>query len=223
LVRARSGNEFGHYKQSTILRRIRRRMQLAHVEELEEYLAILRSQPEEVQALAEDFLITVTNFFRDMAVFDYIEREVVHQLFAHKSASDTVRVWSVGCSTGEEAYSLAMLLLEQASRQEGAPEIQIFASDLHERSLGKARQGVYPEDIETDVAGERLKRFFIKESGCYRLRKEVRDLVVFAPHNVLSDPPFSRIDLILCRNVLIYLQRDVQSDLIDLFHYALNS
>src|SRR5690606_30160507 len=205
-----------------ILRRIQRRMQLCHVEELPAYLALLRDQPDEVRALADDLLITVTNFFRDRDVFETLEKEVLPQLFEGKGPEESIRVWSVGCATGEEAYSLAMLLMEEAARHDAPPHVQVFASDLHERSLVRAREGFYPGDIETDVSAERLKRFFVKEDGGFRIRKEVRELVVFAPHNLLADPPFSRIDLLACRNVLIYLQRDVQKDVVELFHYALN-
>ncbi len=220
-IRARTGRDFSRYKRATVLRRIARRMQMAHVEELPAYVALLRERPDEVHALADDLLITVTNFFRDPEVFGVLEAEVVPGLFDGKTADDTVRLWSVGCATGEEAYSLAILLLEEAARRDVAPQIQVFASDLHERSLDRAREGFYPGDIETDVSAERLGRFFVKDDGGYRIRKEVRELVVFAPHDLLADPPFSRLDLLTCRNVLIYLQREVQRDVIDLFHYAL--
>jgi len=220
-IRARTGRDFSRYKRATVLRRIARRMQMAHVEELPAYVALLRERPDEVHALADDLLITVTNFFRDPEVFGMLEAEVVPGLFDGKTADDTVRLWSVGCATGEEAYSLAILLLEEATRREVTPRIQVFASDLHERSLDRAREGFYPGDIEADVSAERLKRFFVKDDGGYRIRKEVRELVVFAPHNLLGDPPFSKLDLLTCRNVLIYLQREVQRDVVDLFHYAL--
>ena len=220
-VRARTGRDFSRYKRSTVMRRLRRRMQLTQTEELSDYLLLLRQEPSEIVALSDDFLITVTNFFRDPAVFAELEQNVIPQLFADKGPEQNVRVWSVGCSTGEEAYSLAMLLLEEAGRREAPPEIQVFASDLHESSLLKAREAYYPGDIKETVSAERLRRFFIKEDNGYRIRKEVRDLVVFAPHNLLGDPPFSRIDLIACRNLLIYLQRTVQHEVIELFHYAL--
>ena len=224
-IRARTGRDFSRYKRSTILRRIQRRMQLRSVVELADYLEILRAEPEEVRDLADDFLITVTNFFRDPEVFEALEQDIIPQLFEEKGSNDDIRVWSVGCATGEEAYSLAMLLMEQAARHEAehgiGPRLQVFASDLHERSLAKAREGFYPGDIETDVSPERIRRFFHKEDGGFRVRKELRELVVFAPHNLLGDPPFSKLDLISCRNVMIYLQRDVQQDVIDLFHYAL--
>lgn len=221
-IRAHTGRDFSRYKRSTILRRTARRMQIRQVEELSRYLDVLRADPEEVRALAEDLLITVTNFFRDSEVFEVLEREVVPQLFEGKSPDDEIRVWTVGCATGEEAYSLAMLLVEEAGRRADPPRVQIFASDLHERSLEKARAGFYPGEIEQDVSPARLKRFFEKENGAYRIRKELRELVVFAPHNVMGDPPFSRIDLISCRNLLIYLRREVQPDVVALFHYALN-
>lgn len=220
-VRARTSRDFSHYKRSTILRRITRRMQFNHIEQLPAYLELLRKQPDEVTALADDLLITVTNFFRDRSVFETLEKEIIPKLFDNRRGDEPIRVWSVGCATGEEVYSLAMLLLEEAARRESVFSLQIFASDLHERSLSKAREGFYPGDIETDVNPERLKRFFVKEDSGYRIRKDVRELVVFAPHNLLSDPPFSRIDLIACRNLLIYLERQIQRDVIELFHYAL--
>lgn len=221
-VRARTNMDFSKYKLSTVLRRIRRRMQLHQKELLAEYLEYLRGAPSEASLLAEEFLITVTQFFRDAEVFDFLEKEIVPKLFLKKSASDNLRVWSVGCATGEEAYSIAMLVLEQAGRMTDAPHIEIFASDLHEPSLRRAREGLYPDTIEAEVSPERLKRFFVKEDNSYRIRREVREIVVFANHNLLRDPPFSRLDLVVCRNLLIYLQRDLQDDVIDLFHYALN-
>ena len=220
-LRARTGRDFSRYKRSTIMRRLRRRMQLAYIEKIEDYLHFLRQHSEEVVALSNDFLITVTNFFRDAAVFEQLKEEVIPHLFENKRPDQSVRVWTVGCSTGEEAYSLAMLLLEEAAQYEAPPEIQLFASDLHESSLHQAREGFYSGDIKGDISPERLRRFFIKEDSGYRIRKEVRDLVVFAPHNLLSDPPFSKLDLISCRNLMIYLQREVQHDVIALFHYAL--
>ncbi|MEQ8847499.1 CheR family methyltransferase [Botrimarina sp.] len=220
-IRARTGRDFSSYKQSTVLRRIRRRMQLHQVELLEGYLEMLRKSADEVRALADDMLITVTNFFRDTETFEYFAGEVLPQLMAGKGAEDELRVWSVGCATGEEAYSLAMLLVETLGDRETAPRIQVFASDLHERSLRHAREGAYPGDIGVDVSPERLKRFFVRENGGYRVRKELREMVVFAPHNLLGDPPFSRMDIIFCRNLLIYLRREVQRDVAELFHYAL--
>jgi two-component system, chemotaxis family, CheB/CheR fusion protein len=221
ILRTRTGRDFSRYKSATLLRRISRRMQLNYIEDFNRYMDRLRDHPEETQALADDLLITVTSFFRDREVFEKLEKEVVPSLFEGKSSQDILRVWSVGCATGEEAYSLAMIFIEEASRREAPPQIQIFASDLHKRSLDSAREGVFTGDIANDVSPHRLKRFFHKEDSGYRIRKEVRDVVVFAPHNLLGDPPFLRINLISCRNLLIYLDRSVQGDAIDLFHYAL--
>jgi two-component system, chemotaxis family, CheB/CheR fusion protein len=222
-LRARSGRDFSRYKRATLLRRIQRRMQIRHVEKLDAYLDLMRGDAAEVRSLADDLLITVTNFFRDPNVFDQLEKDVVPQLFAERAPGESVRVWSVGCATGEEAYSIAILLLEEAARHEAPREIQVFASDLHEPSLEKARAGYYPHDIEADVSPERLRKFFHKEKEGYRVRKEVRELVIFTPHNVMADPPFSRVDLLSCRNLMIYLQRNVQNLMIDLFHYALRA
>src|SRR5262245_50465558 len=223
-VRARTGRDFTRYKRSTIMRRIQRRMQLRYVEELDRYVEFLRQSPEEVRALSDDLLITVTSFFRDPEVFEQINKEIVPKVFEEKGPDDELRIWCVGCATGEEVYSIAILMLEEAANREGlAPKLHIFASDLHERSLEMAREGFYPGDIATEVSKERLKRFFVEETGGYRVRKEVRETVVFAPHNLLGDPPFSRLDLIVCRNLMIYLQRDVQSDVLRIFHYSLKS
>lgn len=222
ILKTRTDRDFSRYKTATILRRISRRMQLNYVEDFNRYIDRLREHPEETTALADDLLITVTSFFRDPEVFERLEREIVAKLFEDKTPQDTLRIWSVGCASGEEAYSLAMLFIEEAGRRETPPQIQIFASDLHKRSLDSARDGFFSGDIETNVTPERLRRFFVKENGGYRIRKEVRDLVVFAPHNLLGDPPFLRINLISCRNLLIYLDRSVQADVVDLFHYALS-
>jgi two-component system CheB/CheR fusion protein len=221
-LRVRTNRDFTRYKQSTVLRRIARRMQINHVEDLQTYSETVGNRIEEARSLSDDLLITVTHFFRDPAVFEKLEKELVPQIFARKKQHDTVRVWSVGCATGEEAYSLAIILAEAAGKLEEPPQIQVFASDLHAGSLTRARDAIYPDDIGIDVNAERLARFFRKEDGGYRIRKEIRDLVVFAPHNILSDPPFSRMDLISCRNLLIYLERAVQSEVIEIFHYALN-
>ena len=222
ILHSHTGRDFSRYKRSTMLRRIVRRMQLRQVEELDRYLELLGAEPDEVRTLADDLLITVTAFFRDAPVFDAIAKDVLPRLFDGKGPGDRIRVWSVGCATGEEAYSLGMLMLEEAGRREAPPQIQIFASDLHERSLQKAREGLYPGDITVDVGPERLGRFFQQIDAGYRIRREVRELVVFSPHNLLGDPPFSRVDIVTCRNVLIYLQSDAQQQAMEIFHYALN-
>jgi two-component system, chemotaxis family, CheB/CheR fusion protein len=221
-VRARTNRDFTRYKRSTVMRRIHRRMQLRYIEDLNRYVELLRNTPAEVLALSDDLLITVTSFFRDPKVFDALQNRIIPKLFADKQPEDEIRVWCVGCATGEEVYSVAMLMLEEAARRDGlAPSLHLFASDLHDRSLDVAREGFYPGDIAAEVSPERLKRFFREETGGYRIRKELRDTVVFAPHNLLNDPPFGRLDLLLCRNLLIYLQREIQSDVLRVFHYAL--
>ena len=222
-VRTITGRDFDAYKRSTILRRMRRRMQLHHIEAPSAYLKLLRQVPGEAEALADDLLITVTEFFRDPAAFECLEKEVIPRLFEGKGAEDEVRIWSVGCSTGEEAYSLAILLLEEAARRQEHPpaKVQIFASDLHDGVLKKAREGIYPESIHTSISPERLRRFFTHEDSNYRVRSFVRDVVVFTPHNLLRDPPFARLDLITSRNILMYFQRDAQRDVARIFHYAL--
>jgi two-component system CheB/CheR fusion protein len=221
LLQARTDRDFSRYKPATILRRITRRMQLSYIEDFPRYVEKLREQPEEARALADDFLIPATSFFRDPDVFHKLRDAVIPRIFDGREEGDVIRAWSVGCATGEEAYSLAILMLEEAGRRESSPTLQIFASDLHSHSLDKAREGFYTGDIEAEVTPERLQRFFQKENGGYRIRKEVRDLVVFAPHNLLGDPPFLHLDFIACRNLLIYLQRNVQREVIELFHYAL--
>lgn len=221
-VRARTGRDFTQYKRSTVLRRITRRMQLRGFEALGRYLEVLRQDPEEVRILADELLVTVTSFFRDREVFQALEEVYIPALFGAKEDGDEVRAWTVGCATGEEAYSLAMLLLEAGQRVDKSLSIQVFATDLHERSIQSGRDGFYPGDIEADVGAERLKRWFTKESGGYRIKNEVREVVLFAPHNVLADPPFSRVDLVSCRNLFIYLLRELQQEVTDLFHYALN-
>lgn len=221
LIQARTGRDYSSYKRSTSIRRVSRRMQLNCLDSLPVYLERLRERPDEVRALADDLLITVTNFFRDAEVFHTLEKEVIPKLFEGKGEGEGVRVWSVGCATGEEAYSFAMLLLEESARRDSSVPIQIFATDLHEPSLAKAREGYYSTDIEADVSPERLRRFFQKQNEGYRIRKEVRDLIVFSVHNVLADPPFSRLDLVACRNLLIYIESKVQEEVVELFHYAL--
>jgi two-component system, chemotaxis family, CheB/CheR fusion protein len=222
-VRVRTGQDFSRYKRSTVGRRVMRRMQVVGVQTLDQYLELTREKNgREAAALLDDLLINVTSFFRDAAVFRMLEKDVIPRLFEGKGATDKVRVWSVGCATGEEAYSTGMLLLEEASRRPKGPQVQVFASDLHERSLRYARDGLYPAAIAHDVPRERLDRFFREQDGGYRVTKPLRDIVVFAAHNLLQDPPFSWLDLIVCRNVLIYFQGDAQREVIDLFHYALN-
>ncbi len=221
-IRARTGRDFSQYKRSTVMRRIRRRMQVRFIEEIDRYAEFLRQSQDEVRALSDDLLISVTSFFRDTDVFKRLQEDILPRLFERKGPGDELRVWCAGCATGEEAYSIAMLLLEGSESREGAaPKIQLFATDLHERSLAIARDGFYTGDITAAISPGRLGRFFESEAAGNRIRKEVRNKIVFARHNLLSDPPFSRLDLIVCRNLLIYLQREVHRDVFRLFHYAL--
>ena len=221
-VRARTGHDFSKYKRATVLRRIARRMQVNKTDNFVTYIELLRDSEHEAQALMADLLISVTTFFRDKEVFEAVATQVVPSIFEGRSENDSVRVWIPGCATGEEAYSIAMLLLEEASRREERPPIQVFASDLDNRALSIGREGVYPVAIEADVSQERLRRFFTREKDVYRVRQELRDTVLFASHDLLKDPPFSRIDLISCRNLLIYLDRESQEQVCSTLYYALN-
>ncbi|HEY7638758.1 MAG TPA: CheR family methyltransferase [Steroidobacteraceae bacterium] len=220
-LRVRTGHDFSKYKRSTVLRRIARRMQVTRTDELLQYYEALRENPDEAHALLSDLLISVTTFFRDSESFDELQSSVISQLFSSVE-TESVRVWVAGCATGEEAYSVAIMLLEEASRHEHRPAIQVFGSDLDGRALTTAREGRYPAAIETDVSEDRLRRFFTREADMYRVRQEVRDIVLFAAHDLCKDPPFSHVDLISCRNVLIYLDRDLQEQVCGTFHYALN-
>lgn len=220
-VHARTGHDFNQYKRSTILRRVERRMQLNGFTTLEAYLDYLRHHANEAQAMFNDILIGVTNFFRDRDSWQAVEENAIPALFRDEGREAGIRAWSIGCATGEEAYSLAILLLEHATRLDFRPQIQVFASDLDETSIAHAREGLYPAAIEADVSPERLERFFTREGGYYRVKRELRDAVLFSNHNLLRDPPFARQDLIACRNVLIYLQREVQESIFTIFHYAL--
>ncbi|MBV8376247.1 MAG: histidine kinase, partial [Verrucomicrobia bacterium] len=219
-LRLRTGHEFSYYKRATIVRRISRRLQINGVADVPSYLTFLRTNPGEVGALLQELLISVTNFFRDRASFEAIAI-LVPELFRGKEPGDFVRVWIPACATGEEAYSIAMLLLEHADTLETAPGLQIFGSDLDEIAIQMARKGKYPEAIAADVSEERLRRFFAKEAGSYQIRREVREIVLFTTHDLLKDAPFSRLDLISCRNLLIYLNGAAQKRALDIFHFAL--
>jgi two-component system CheB/CheR fusion protein len=223
LLRHRTGNDFKHYKRGTILRRIERRMQVNGVTDMPAYRDFLQSSADEAAALLKDMLIGVTNFFRDFESFAALDNEVVWRLMgANAEGSDGVlRVWSAGCSSGEEAYSLAMLLSDAMDTTQGMGTVQVFATDIDERAIATARSGIYPESILVDVSSDRLNRYFTKHQNHFRVKKELRDKVLFAVHNILRDPPFSRLHLISCRNLLIYLDRDAQRDILQTFHFAL--
>ncbi|HUB12193.1 MAG TPA: CheR family methyltransferase [Acetobacteraceae bacterium] len=221
LLRAQTGHDFSNYKERTIIRRVRRRMHVLQIEEVPAFIARLRRDPREVSLLFQDLLIGVTSFFRDPDAFAAIARDVVPNLFDGKGPDDTVRVWVAGCATGEEAYSIAILLRE-ASPSRGGPKLQIFASDIDDHALDIARVGRYPATIEKDVTPERLMRFFHREDGTYRIASDLREICLFSSHNLLRDAPFSKLDLISCRNLLIYLSPELQDRIIPLFHYAIN-
>ena len=219
-LRTRTGRDFAYYKRATVVRRIARRMQVNGVEDLPGYLNCLRTRPGEAGALLQDLLISVTNFFRDADCFAALD-EHLGSLFKDKGPNGAVRVWVAACATGEEAYSLAILLCEKARQMEAPPLIQVFATDLDEEAIRAAREGVYPTTIEADVSQDRLRRYFTREHRGYRVRREVREMVLFAQHDLLKDSPFSRLDLVSCRNLLIYLNREAQRRAFDAFHFAL--
>ncbi len=219
-LRRRTGHDFSAYKDTTFQRRVQRRMQVLQTASLEDYVDRLRKEPEEVSALFRDLLIGVTEFFRDAAAFRALETLVIPKLFEGKGVDHEVRVWVAGCSSGEEAYSIAILLREHMDKLRVAPRVQIFATDIDEAAMGLARAARYLPNLVKDVSPQRLERFFIQEAGSYRVTKEMRDMCIFSNHSVIRDPPFSRVDLICCRNLLIYLKPELQSQIVPLFHYA---
>ncbi len=223
LLRAQTGHDFSQYKPSTINRRIERRMAVHQIEVIDSYVKYLQQTPSEVESLFRDLLIGVTNFFRDPEAFKVLEDEVIPKLFEGKPAGAVLRVWSTGCSTGEEAYSIAILLQERIEALKQSYTVQVFATDIDSRAIATARAGLYPASIAADLTPERLARFFSAEpdGGAYRIHKGIRDMLVFSEQDVIKDPPFSRLDLISCRNLLIYLGSALQKKLIPLFHYAL--
>lgn len=221
VLRTRAKQDFNGYKRPTLLRRIQRRMGLARLNTIAEYAKLLRQTPSEVTALADDLLIHVTGFFRDPEAWDALRRHVIAPLVAARAPGAAVRAWVAACSSGEEAYSLAMLLVEEAERAGKPLDVKVFATDLADRTLAHARAGVYPGGIESEIGPERRERFFTREAEQYRVRTDLRDRVVFAPQNILQDPPFSRLDIATCRNLLIYLEPDVQKRVLHLLHFGL--
>ena len=216
-----TGHNFKHYKTSTLTRRTLRRIQVLRVESAEDYVGLLRRDPIEADRLFKELLINVTAFFRDPEAFHSLASEVLPRLLNDRGPNDSVRLWVPGCATGEEAYTLAILLREQLDGMSNPPEVQIFATDIDDPALAIARLGTYPLGIAEEMTAERLKRFFLKKGQHYHIAKEVRELVLFSTHNLINDPPFSKLDLISCRNLLIYLGTHLQKKLIPLFHYAL--
>ena len=223
LLHAKTGQDFRLYKPGTVQRRIERRMAMAAIETdgMERYLEALHSDPEELALLASDLLINVTSFFRDRQVFDLLAGKIVPDLVEHQAPSQPLRVWTAGCSTGEETYSLAMLFREAIRASKSNIKLQVFASDIDADAVATAREGFYPEAIEAEVSPERLAHFFVKEDHGYRVAPELRASVVFTVQDVLADPPFSRLDLVSCRNLLIYLQSEAQARVLSAFHFAL--
>jgi two-component system CheB/CheR fusion protein len=221
LLRDRTGNDFSFYKENTIRRRIDRRMNVHQIENLRQYLQFVLANPHELDALFQELLIGVTSFFRDPQAFEVLEQKVLPALVEGKPEGATLRLWVAGCSTGEEAYSLAIIIREYLTQKKLRLTFQIFASDLDSRAIEAARAGLYPVGIAGDLTPARLQRFFTKEDSSYRVKKEIRDLVVFATHNILTDAPFTKLDLLSCRNLLIYLDAQAQRKILPLFHYAL--
>ncbi len=223
LLRAHTGNDFSLYKRNTLFRRIERRMGIHQISKLPAYLRYLQENSQELDLLFKEMLIGVTNFFRDPAAWDVMRKKALPALLASRTPGQMLRAWVPGCSTGEEAYSLAIVMKEaiDAHKPKGKFTVQIFATDLDKDAIEKARQGFFSANIVADVSEARLKNFFIKEDSGYRLRKEIREMVIFAPQNLIMDPPFTKLDILSCRNLLIYLTADVQKKLLPLFHYSL--
>jgi two-component system CheB/CheR fusion protein len=221
ILRNQIGHDFSGYKTKTFMRRVHRRMQVTQLNTIEAYVERLRQEPSEVGALFRDLLINVTNFFRDEEAFETLATAVIPKIFEGRGVDDTVRIWVPGCATGEEVFSIAILAREHVERLTAVPRVQIFATDIDERALAVARAARYPEALLDSVSRERRKRFFISDGGSFVVSKDVRELCIFSAHSVIRDPPFSRIDLVSCRNLLIYFDADVQNQVIPIFHYAL--
>lgn len=223
LLRDHTGNDFSLYKRNTLYRRIERRMGIHQITKMAGYVRYLQENSQELDLLFKELLIGVTNFFRDPAVWEELRTQVIPALLTSRSPGHALRAWVPGCSTGEEAYTLAMVFREavEALKPKASFVLQIFATDLDRDAIDKARHGVFPPNITTDVSAERLKRFFTKEDHGYRVRREIREMVIFAPQNIIMDPPFTKLDLLSCRNLLIYLTAEVQKKLMPLFHYSL--
>jgi two-component system, chemotaxis family, CheB/CheR fusion protein len=223
LLRSKTGHDFSRYKDSTFIRRVQRRMQVVQLTSAADYVDLLRKDAREIELLFRDLLIGVTHFFRDRAAFEALGSEVIPKLIANKKQDDQIRVWVAGCASGEEAYSLAILLCEQLARVDAPPKVQLFATDIDDQALDVARAGRYAEASVRDISPARLERFFVKDGNSYRVAKEVREMCVFSVHNLIKDAPFSRLDLVSCRNLLIYLDATLHERVIPLFHFALRN
>lgn len=222
VVRAATGHDFSNYKQSTTRRRIQRRMAVHQIDDITDYQRYLQQNPAEVGVLDKDLYIRVTNFFRDQGAFDALNQKVILELLKGKQPKTSLRIWVPGCATGEEAYSIAIMFIEAMEMLKKDFDIQIFATDIDAESIDCARGAAYPESIAADVSEERLKHFFKKEENTYRLTKQIRNMVVFAVQNLIKDPPFSKLDLVSCRNLLIYMDAELQKRVLPLFYYTLN-
>ncbi|HAH26043.1 MAG TPA: chemotaxis protein CheB, partial [Prolixibacteraceae bacterium] len=224
LLRSQTGNDFSQYKKTTLYRRIERRMGIHQIDKIASYVRYLRENPAEVDILFKELLIGVTNFFRDVEVWEQLKDKVLPTLIAKLPHGQVLRAWIPGCSTGEEAYSLAIVFKEAIEKTipNKSLSLQIFATDLDLAAIEKARKGVFPSNIAADVTPERLSRYFIKAEEQYRVNAEIREMVVFASQNVIKDPPFTKLDFLSCRNLLIYLEAELQKKLLAMFHYSLN-
>jgi two-component system, chemotaxis family, CheB/CheR fusion protein len=222
LLKYYTGLDLAFYKKATVERRIKRRLDVTKKETVKKYLRYLRNNPVEVEALFQDLLINVTNFFRDPKLFETLQKKIIPAILKQKSADKSVRIWVPACSTGEEAYSLAICLLESLGKKAGDFSIQVFATDVNESVIRKARRGLYPASIKADVSASILRRYFIKDEQGYRINKAVRDICIFASQDLTRDPPFSKMDLVSCRNMLIYIDQKLQKKIVSLFHYSLN-
>lgn len=223
LIRNQTGHDFSKYKPSMINRRIERRLAVNQIENMADYIKYLQQTPSEIDVLLNDMLIGVTNFFRDKEAFEKLEQDIIPMLFKDKPANSTIRIWCAGCSTGEEAYSIAILLYEYLEKIKKNYNIQVFATDIDRQAIGIARAGVYPSSIIEDLTTKRIERFFVLEPGnaSYRISKSIREMLIFSEQSIIKDPPFSKLDLISCRNLMIYLSSEIQKKVIPLFHYAL--
>ena len=224
LLRNQTGHDFSLYKKNTVYRRIERRMGIHQIDKIIDYVHFLQGNPHETELLFKELLIGVTSFFRDPAVWETLKTKIIPSLLSSRPSGGTIRAWVTGCSTGEEAYSLAMILKEaiESMKLSGNFRILIFASDIDKDAIEKARLGTYPLNISADVSQWRLQRFFEQDDRGYKVSRELRETVVFAPHNVLMDPPFTKLDILVCRNLLIYMEQELQKKLLPLFHYSLN-
>jgi two-component system CheB/CheR fusion protein len=222
LIRKATGHDFSQYKRTTVHRRIERRLAVHQISKLADYIIYMQKNPLEIDALFKDLVIGVTSFFRDQEAYEVLEGKVLPELLQGKKPGDPFRCWVVGCSTGEETYSLAVIVSEVMEKLKKHLNVQIFATDIDEEAIENARKGIFPDSIASDVSKERLDKFFIKDDGVFRIKKQIRDMVIFSLQSVIKDPPFSRLELVSCRNLMIYLDHTLQKKIIPLFHYTLN-